>query len=58
MGSCFTKNIDLDLKTLSFTPLREKYKDKNKNKNKDKNKTNINITIKIYTNHDKYFNKK
>lgn len=52
MGSCFTKNIDLDLETLSFTPLREKYK------NKSQNKTNINITIKIYTNHDKYFNKK
>lgn len=54
MGSCFTKNIDLDLKTLSFTPLREKYK----NKYKDKYKKDINITIKIYTNHDKYFNKK
>jgi hypothetical protein len=53
MGNCFTKNIDLNLETLSFTPLREKYKDKNKTK-----KTNINITIKIYTNHDKYFNKK
>ena len=51
MGSCFTKNIDLNLATLSFTPLREKYKNKTK-------KTNINITIKIYTNHDKYFNKK
>lgn len=51
MGSCFTKNIDLNLETLSFTPLREKYQNQSK-------KTNINITIKIYTNHDKYFNKK
>ena len=55
MGSCFTKNIDLNLETLSFTPLREKYQNQNQNQSK---KTNINITIKIYTNHDKYFNKK
>jgi hypothetical protein len=46
MGSCFTKNIDINLSTLSFTPLREKYK------------KNIKITIKIYITNDKYFNKK
>lgn len=51
MGSCFTKNIEVDLKTLSFTPLREKYKNNIK-------KTNINIIITIYTNYDKYNNQK
>lgn len=47
MGNCFTKNTDLNLEALSFTPLREKYA----------KKKHINITIKIYIkyiNHDKY----